>query len=275
MQFTRRADRLTRDLDRLRRRLPARRVPVPESPAKLAEAVGLELDDWQQSYLESRSDRRLLLCSRQAGKSTTAALDALHDALTVPGALVLLVAPSERQSVELMRKAGGMYANLGYPVGATSDRKTGLELVNGSRLEAIPSTERSIRGFSAPRRIVVDEASRVLEETFVALLPMLARSGGSMDLLSTPAGRRGFFYDAHRSGTWETRTVRATDIPHRITPEFLEDMAASMDRRMFEQEFMCEFLDADDATFSAELLEGAAGHEVDDVGGFDWHGHAA
>lgn len=260
---------LSREVARLRLRAPRRRVLVPETPVKLAEEVGIELDGWQGEYLECPSNRRLLNCTRQGGKSTVSSLDGLHDALSVPGALVLIIAPSERQSLETFRKVADLYNRLGHSVPADSERKLGMELLNGSRIEGLPGSEKTIRGFSAPRRVIMDEASRIDDVTFTAVTPMLAVSGGSLDLLSTPAGKRGFFYNAATSGSWSRWTVPATEVP-RITPEFLEEQRRLMGERWFRQEFLCEFLDTDDAVFATDLIEQASGHEVSDTGGFDW-----
>lgn len=270
MHFPRRAEKLTRDLDRLRRQLPRRRAPVPSTPVGLAAAVGLDLDDWQRDYLENPAHRRILNITRQAGKSTVSAVSGLHDALTYPGALILIIAPSERQSLETFRKVSTMYAALGHVVPAESERKLGLELLNGSRLEALPGSERTTRGFSAPRRIIADEAARIPDELFVAVMPMLARSGGALDLLSTPNGRQGFFYDTWTAGNCAPWEIPATAIPHRIPPAFLEEQRRVMDDRHFRQEFMCEFLDVEDQVFSGELVDAASGHEVNDTGGFSW-----
>ena len=49
--------------------------------------LGLELDDWQASVLAADSKRDILNCSRQAGKSTTAAVLALHEAMFVPSSV--------------------------------------------------------------------------------------------------------------------------------------------------------------------------------------------
>ncbi len=256
---------------RLRARRPTRPTLVPDTPVELAAAVGITLDDWQGEYLENDSPRRLLNASRQSGKSTVAALDALHDALSAPGSLVLIIAPSERQSLETFRKVGEFYNRLGHSVPADSERKLGMELLNGSRIEGLPGSEKTIRGFSAPRRVIMDEASRIEDETFTAVLPMLAIGGGAMDLLSTPAGKRGFFYNAAESpiGEWERWTIPATEVP-RITVEFLAEQRRLMGERRFLQEFMCEFLDTDDAVFATDLIESASAQEVAATGGFDW-----
>ena len=260
---------LRRDVARLRSVAPRRRRLVPDTPVELAAAVGISLDDWQGEYLECASTRRLLNCTRQGGKSTVSGVGALHDALALPGSLILIIAPSERQSLETFRKVAEFYNRLGHSVPADSERKLGLELLNGSRIEGLPGSEKTIRGFSAPRRVIIDEASRVEDLTFTAVLPMLAVSGGSLDLLSTPAGKRGFFYQAATSGSWERWTIPATEVP-RITPAFLEEQRRLMGERFFRQEFMCEFLDTDDAVFATDLIEAASGHQVQATGGFDW-----
>ncbi len=72
-------------------------------PAKLMEQAGFEPDEWQADVLRSDAKRTLLLCCRQSGKSTVAATLAVHTATTKPGALVLMLSPSLRQSGELFR----------------------------------------------------------------------------------------------------------------------------------------------------------------------------
>ncbi len=262
---------LRKEVALIKARRSSRPALVPDTPALLAEAVGIDLDDWQSEYLECDSPRRLLNASRQSGKSTVSALDALHDALSVPASLILIIAPSERQSLETFRKVAEFYNRLGHSVPADSERKLGMELLNGSRIEGLPGSEKTIRGFSAPRRVIMDEASRIEDETFTAVLPMLAIGGGSMDLLSTPAGKRGFFHEVAQSpmGEWERWTIPAPEVP-RISPEFLIEQRRLMGERWFLQEFMCEFLDTEDAVFSTDLIENASGYEVAATGGFEW-----
>jgi hypothetical protein len=58
-----------------------------------ARALGLEPEGWQEELLRSTSDRVLLNCSRQSGKSTMVAIIALHQALYHPNSLILCLAP--------------------------------------------------------------------------------------------------------------------------------------------------------------------------------------
>ena len=56
-------------------------------------------------------------------------------------------------------------------------------------------------GFSAVSPLVIDEAVRVPDTTYHALRPMLIQSSGDLWLLSTPLGKRGFFYEHGRRRT--------------------------------------------------------------------------
>src|SRR3954470_7007038 len=77
---------------------------------------GITPDPWQAGLLKSAADRILLLCSRQAGKSSTAAGLTIRTALLEPNSPVLLLSPSLRQSGELFRKVLDLYTALGRPV---------------------------------------------------------------------------------------------------------------------------------------------------------------
>src|SRR5829696_10120785 len=126
-----------------------------------AQSLGVSLDPWQADLLRSTSERVLLNVARQAGKSAMAALIALHRALYHPGSLVLILAPAERQAKETFGKVARAYRTLGHSVAPDSYRKLGMRLANGSRIEALPGSEKTIRGFSGVDLLVLDEAARV------------------------------------------------------------------------------------------------------------------
>src|SRR5829696_5597801 len=189
-----------------------------------AEKLGIVPHRWQEDFLRSSADRVLLNCSRQSGKSTMSPVIALHRALYYPGSLVLCLAPALRQSQELFAKIASFYRDLGRPVAPQGERKLSLELENDSRIITLPGSEKTIRGYSGAALLLVDEASRVDDGLYYAIRPMLAVSGGSLMMLSTPFGRRGVFYEewisAHERG-WERYEVPASQCP-RISEEFLE-----------------------------------------------------
>jgi tRNA(Met) C34 N-acetyltransferase TmcA len=154
------AERLRADIERLKALRGAGSATIPEDRLEFAHALGIVPDPWQEQLLKSEASRLLLNCSRQSGKSTMAAILALHQALDRPGSLVLILAPAERQAKELFSKVAEAYRTLGHIIPAESYRKLGMELTNSSRIEALPGTEKTIRGFSGVDLLLVDEASR-------------------------------------------------------------------------------------------------------------------
>jgi len=231
--------------------------------------LGIDPDPWQERLLHSTSDRILLNCCRQSGKSTMSALMALHRALYHPGSLILCLAPALRQSQELFGKVLGFYRGLDRPVPPQAERKLSLELESGSRIMTLPGSERTIRGFSGVDLLILDEAARVDDELYFATRPMLSVSRGGLILLSSPAGRRGVFFQEWENGAgWERYRVTASEVP-RISEAFLEEERRSLPARIFRQEYECSFEDVDDQVFSYELVEGAITPDVAPLFGAD------
>jgi hypothetical protein len=222
-------------------------------PVALARRVGITPDPWQAEVLRTPARQLVLNCCRQSGKSTMAALLASHVGLYEPGAPIILLSPSERQSVELLRKVRATLTALGQAAPALSvDNVLGLELANGSRLLALPGREGTIRGFSGVRLLVIDEAARVPDPLYQSVRPMLAVSGGRLVLLSTPFGKRGFFHHEWTQGEdWARFEVPATAIP-RIDPAWLEKERRAIGDFWFEQEYLCQFKETSDAVFAYE-----------------------
>ncbi len=222
-------------------------------PVRLAKQLGMKCDPWQARALRSTATRVLLNIHRQGGKTTTTAVLTTHQVVYRPGSLVLIVSPTQRQSTELFRKVLAFYRTLGRPVEAEAENMLSLVLENGSRVISVPGSEAGIRGYSADL-VIVDEAARVSDEVYEAVSPMLAVTGGRLIAMSTPAGRRGWFYEASLSARWERLTIPATECP-RITAEFLEEERATLGEHAFRQEYLCEFVDAAGAAFTGEDIE--------------------
>ena len=201
--------------------------------------------------LRSDAKRGILNCTRQWGKSTIAAAKAVHRAFTREKSLVLVASPTDRQSAELVRKAAGMVATLGITPRGDGDNQTSLLFPNGSRIVGLPGMEATVRGFSAVSLLLIDEASRVEDVMYRALRPMLAVGNGDLWLMSTPNGKRGFFYEcwAHeRRMIGSGLSVPATECA-RISAEFLEAERRAVGPMWFAQEFMGEFVDNGTETF--------------------------
>ena len=225
-------------------------------------------DERQSEVLVSEAKRGILNCTRQWGKSTVAAVKALHRALTRDKCLVLVASPTERQSGEFLRKAEEFAQMLGIAPCGDGDNAISLLLPNGSRIVGLPGTEGTVRGFSAVSMLLIDEASRVDDGMYLALRPMLAVGDGDLWLMSTPYGKRGFFYEAweHEGPEWTRVSVAGPDCA-RIKPEFLDEERRHMGPVWFAQEYLCEFVDNGMAVFGRDAVERALDGEL---GALEW-----
>lgn len=231
-------------------------------------------DDWQGDILQSTSNRLLMLCSRQSGKSVTTSTAAVATALAKPHALVLILSPTLRQSGLLFKKCLRVYDSTPGLPALTERKQLSLEMANGSSIVSLPGKPDNVRGFSAPDLVIIDEAAFAPDALYHAVTPMLAVSNGKLMLLSSPMGKRGFFYNEYLIATgqkqieddeeyeesepdydWHYVEVPATRVP-RMRPRFLKSERTRLGP-LFEQEYMCQFLDSETALFSYQEIQTA------------------
>ncbi len=221
------------------------------------------VDPWQQEVLRSDADRIALNCCRQSGKSTISGLLALHTAVYTPDSLILLLSPSLRQSSELFQVVHRFYGAIAQDAPIRRESALRLELRNGSRIISLPGKEATVRGYAGVDLLIVDEASRVPDDLFHAISPMLAVSNGRLVLLSTPFGKRGFFFTTWDSGDeWHKIRIAADQCP-RISEEFLKRERKSMPRWFYAQEYGCSFEESCAAVFDWSVIEEAAKGKVE------------
>jgi hypothetical protein len=228
---------------------------TPDLVSFARERLGFSPDSRQEALLRSGVSRGMVNCTRQWGKSTVAAVMAVHRATFYPKSLVVVACPSEKQSAELVWKIRDFLVKLGVRQKGDGSNRISLKLPNGSRIVGLPGKEATLRGFSAVSLMIIDEAARVEDAVYLALRPMLAVGGGELWLLSTPFGKRGFFHKNWESGgeDWVRTTVRATECP-RISAKFLEEERRQMGDWWFRQEYLCEFVDDGRQMFNRDLV---------------------
>jgi len=227
-----------------------------DAAAFARERLGFQPDAMQELAL--RGGRRgIVNCTRQWGKSTVMAAKAVHRAFTEAGCLVLALSPSARQSGEFLRKAEEFVGRLGIKLRGDGDNALSIAFPNGSRIVGLPGSERTLRGFSKVSLMLIDEAARAPDELYRAMRPSLAVRDGDLWLMSTPNGRRGFFWEewAHGGPEWSRICVPATECS-RISARFLEEEKAKGEQ-WYRQEYLCEFLDQEGAVFPRELIDAA------------------
>jgi hypothetical protein len=226
------------------------------------ERLGFEADATQSLVMNGRIPRGLLNCTRQWGKSTITAIMAVHRAYFKKGSLTIAVSPSGRQTGEFLRKAKDFARKLGVKARGDGDNEISMLFPNGSRIVGLPGSEATVRGFSAVSLMLIDEAARVSDQLYKAVRPFLAVGGGDLWLMSTPFGKRGFFYEEwSREGRWAKFNILGTECP-RIPRAFLEEEKTSMGEQWFRQEYMCEFVDVGGSLFDRDVIERAFTNEV-------------
>jgi hypothetical protein len=214
------------------------------------QARGMTPDPWQAQVVQSQAPKVAMCCSRQSGKTQLAAALSLATAMQEAGSLVLMLAPSLRQSAESFRAVLDLYKPWAVQMPSEAESSLRIELTNGSRIISLPGSEQNVRGFSKVRLLVVDEAARVLDELFYAIRPMLAVSSSRIIALSTPWGKRGWFFEEWTAGLgWERIRITADQCP-RIPSSFLEDERRSLPPLWFRSEYLAEFCDTADSLFS-------------------------
>ena len=211
------------------------------NPCELFNRSQLIPDQWQKQVLLSNSKRIILLTARQVGKSTVTAALALHQAILKDSALILIASPSLRQSSELFKKIK-QFLNC-ISLKTLSESQTQLELENQSRIVCLPGSEQTIRGYSAPDLLIIDEASMIADDLFSAMTPMLvSNKNARIILLSTPKGERGIFHKIWSANNDYLKIKVTADDCNRFEKSFLDQELINMGKNMFLQEYYCQFI---------------------------------
>lgn len=223
-------------------------------PVAMAPDLGMVPDPWQADLLRTEHRRVLLNIHRQGGKSTTCSVIAAHRARFVAGSLILVIAPAERQAKLLFRKVKAHLKTAG--VALATDNATSLTLHNGSEVVCVPGNPDTVRGYDAVDLLLIDEASRVPDDVYGAVSPMVAISSGQTIAMSTPYGKRGWWSDAwHDEGQdWKRLRVPASECP-RLTSEYLFGERMRLGPHFYAQEYECEFKSTSDALFPVDLID--------------------
>lgn len=283
------------------KRFVAQQVLYGLSRSHYIAALGWKPFEWQNQVLKSSHKRKIINGSRQSGKSTIVSSVPCHTAKYYPKSLSIILAPTEAQAIEDILKVKEFIASdPSYP-DIKRDSQDEIALDNKSRILVIPATERSARGYSRPRTIVLDEASRIPDVVYKSgVRPMLTDNhDAELFAISTPNGKQGFFYDAYSSSErWERYEIRS---PWQINPrdnwhlvQYMDEPAykammaergilawysprhfsleeqqenlEAMGMQQYQQEYCCEFVEQEDMVFSYDEIEAAFGQTCQGLG---------
>ena len=186
--------------------------------------MGKPLYNYQKEILTAGCSEplRLILSSRQTGKSTTLAVEALIDCLFNDGYTVLMISLTERKGADLLDKSRGLLHRFGdehYKNNILTDNYTELRFKNGSRILSLSSDPDSARGYTADS-VLVDEFPHLpcQEDILDAVSPSAFRQG-RIALSGTPNGIGNMFYTL-----WTTEmSCWRIEIPWTRCPDFTEE----------------------------------------------------
>lgn len=223
----------------------------------------MKLDKWQKEVLEHKGNL-CLCCGRQVGKSTIIAIKAGNSAMESKKS-IMIIASVERQALLLFEKVlSHVYLTNKKLIKKGKDRPTKheLKLTNGSIIRCLPTGESGygIRGYTIDE-LYADEAHYIKEDVWTAVTPMLATTGGSINLLSTPAGTTGYFYRAFHDKKFKAIHVNAEKVaenreePQRTNMlEFQKDEKLRMTKLQYQQEYLGLFVGGIQKFFPDELI---------------------
>lgn len=223
---------------------------------------------WQDKFLNSKKKRNLLNCSRQIGKSTVTAIKALHRAFYNPGFTILVVSKTKGQAVELVYKMRKFLNTAQHkiiwkdlaPSGKENKHEIILKGLGTEKIESriivVPATDASL-GFSA-NYVICDEFARWEDGDRVFLEdiePTTFWTDGDIDILSTPAGKQGLFYQFfNQPEIWEIFHYDWQANP-KNTLKKMEEKKKTHTPMSFAMNFEAKFVAAENAYFTIKEIQ--------------------
>lgn len=228
-------------------------------PALLARDAEIDLDPWQAAFVRSAKPQTIMLIPRQHGKTEAAVMKAISVCYSEPDSLCLIVSPAQRLSDEFVLRARKAYDRIKDAPPLANDATRRIAFANGSRILALPGDNDgdTLRGLANVRLAIIDETSRCSDALIGAVRPMLATNKrAQLVYLSTPAGKRGAFYETWTSSDsdWDRIRIELGSCS-RITPDFLARERKNLGETRYAEEYGCEFMDTQTMAFSSTLVD--------------------
>lgn len=238
---------------------------ILDSPSYFVEEfIGDSPFGYQKDFMDHPSSRKIFSSGRRVGKSTTASWLALWFAVTYGNSEILITAKAQRQSMELFNEVKSVIRKSDISEeewGIARSTRTEINFSNGSRILCLPVGQdgSNIRGYGTDL-MIVDEAAFIEDHIFQeVLMPMLAVGESQLVLLSTPFGKKGFFYRMFEKSLDEDSNWYSKQVPTSANPliddNFIEEQRDAMTRTQFKQEILGEFDENISGFFTRDELE--------------------
>jgi len=242
----------------------------------------LQMRPYQQRWIDDDTRFKCAVKSARIGYSFATAYRRVEISMRIPGRTTTVLSASKAQSVEfvetcaklcqLMGGTAQMIANEDFvdAIGRIEAIQSKITFPNGSRIIALPANPRTARGY--PGDAVLDEFAHHEDSyaIFAAVFRQVAL-GNSLEVLSTPNGEQGKFFDIARDLGLEMGVAPAqlpvkrngwsghwVDVYRAVAegcPIDIEGMRLGLnDEDTWNQEFCCVFLKSTGAWLALDLI---------------------
>jgi phage FluMu gp28-like protein len=221
--------------------------------------LGFQPFQYQEEFLRDRSKLIAACCGRQVGKTTLAAIKALHFVLAYPNKQVLIVSAGMRQSMILFSKITELI-NQSFIATTllTEGTKTMVKFANRSQIVALPCGRdgSTLRGFTSDLAIL-DEANFIPQIVIDSVIrpTTITKPDARIIMLSTPWARDHPFYHAVTKPELGFKAYRwPTSINPLVTKENLELERKTVSEYEFDREYNANFVDDQFTYFPSKLV---------------------
>jgi hypothetical protein len=230
--------------------------------------VGEPLWPHQEAVAMSLARTRVMNCGRQAGKSRTLAVLALHGAFTHSEYRVLILSAGEDSAKDLLAEISALASSSLLAGSVVDDNASLVTLSNRSTIRCVPASQKQARGKSI-NLLILDEAAQIADELWrAARYSIIARPESRVVMASTPFGsRQRFFGQAYSLGRAGAENYESFHWPSQISPlvddSLLQDWRRTDPEWVYRQEVLAEFVEDSQAYFTAdELLDAVAEYDM-------------
>ena len=226
----------------------------------------MKLDKWQQEVLDIKTN--MCICAgRQVGKSTIISQKAGEAGIKKKKS-IMIIASTERQALLLFEKVlSYIHLNHRKQIKTGKDRPTKheLKLKNGTIIRCLPTGDSGygIRGYTIDE-LYADEAAFIPEEVWAAVTPMLATTGGTINLLSTPFGINNYFHRCFKDPKFSSFHISTEEVASKRSEpqkgnmlDFLKDEKNRMTKLQYQQEYQGLFVGGIKRLFPDNLIDQA------------------
>ena len=225
------------------------------------ELVGAPLWEHQLDLAKNPARIRAVCSGRQAGKSHTLAMLALHEAFSNPDSRTLILSAGEDAARQLLRQIAEL-ASAPLLAGSTMDEnRSRITLSTGSEIVCVPASTKQVRGRSVDL-LILDEANFMPAELWqAASFTTVARHGSRIIMASSPWLRDHFFRSTWLRGQVHSPEFASFHWPSTASPlmdaALLESFRETMTERDYQREVAAEWIDDVGAFFTAAEIDDA------------------